>query len=115
MVWWQTDDKCYLTELNVAGDALVREGGPRHLGLDVPEPRARQEAVRVLGVVDGHEERPRPVQFGQLQVQVGVVRLGEHALPPAHADLAELAAEVALPALAPADALSLSLAALCLL
>ena len=77
MVWWQTDDKCYLTELNVAGDALVREGGPRHLGLDVPEPRARQEAVRVLGVVDGHEERPRPVQFGQLQVQVGVVRLRE--------------------------------------
>lgn len=28
--------------------------------------------------------------------------LGEHALPPAHADLAELAAEVALPTLAPA-------------
>ena len=33
--------KCYLTELNVAGDALVRESGPRHLGLDAPEPRAR--------------------------------------------------------------------------
>ena len=85
-----------MTKLNVAGDALLREGGLRHFGLDAPEPRARHEAVGgrgkykqfwrenvnlnikpvwVLCVVDGHEEGPCPVQIGQLQIQVGVIRL----------------------------------------
>ena len=34
--------------------------------------------VRVLRVVDGDVEGPRAVEVGQLQVEVGVVGLGEH-------------------------------------
>ncbi len=85
-----------LLEHNPAIEAFVTELGLRHLVLDLPDLGARQEGLVV--VVEQHQEqRPRrPLELGQLEVGVVQVGLGEHALPLADLDEAELAAEVAL-------------------